>query len=162
MLATAAAIFSLLLIVTGVAKIIRPHDVAKALAAFGLPPMAIIGISIGVVEVGVGAGALFSPVLLGVQGALYAVFAAWVLMALRSNVPISSCGCLGRDDTPPTVSHIILNIVAFALSLGAMAGETLSIGSGPEGVAQAMVVLVGLFLSYVILTDAALLSGIRR
>jgi hypothetical protein len=59
MLAPSAAIFSLLLILTGAAKMARPHDVEKALAALGAPRLAFAGVLIGVLEASVGIAALF-------------------------------------------------------------------------------------------------------
>jgi hypothetical protein len=162
MLATAAAIFSLLLITTGLAKLARPHDVQRALTELGFPRIPGLGLLVGFIEVGVGIGSLLIPEFLLLQGVLFAVFAAWVVVALRSGLPIASCGCLGRSDTPPTASHVFLNLLAVVVSLGAAVGDPLSLGAGLELVAQVVVVLAGLFLSYVVLTDLAHLSGVAR
>ena len=162
MLATAAAIFSVLLIVTGAAKIARPHDVTKALVDLGLPRVPAAGLVIGLVEVAVGVGALMSDEALLAQGILYAAFAVWVSVALRAKVPIASCGCLGRDDTPPTAAHIVLNVLAAALSFGAVSADGLQFDSFLQGIAQLVVVGVGAFLSYIVLNQAAQLVGVRR
>ena len=162
MLATAAAIFSALLIVTGLAKLVRPHDVQRALAAFGFPRIPGVGLMIGFVEVAVGAGALVIPEALWTQAAMYSVFAIWVTMALRLKVPIASCGCLGRPDTPPTAFHVFLDLIAAVVSLGAAAGPPLAIESGMAAVAQVVVIVIGVVLSYVVLTDLAFLAGVRR
>jgi hypothetical protein len=162
MLAPAAAVFSLLLIVTGLAKLARPHDVEKALSQLGLPRISGVGYLIGGAEVVVGAGALFFPQLLLAQALLYAGFAVWVFWALRSEVPIASCGCLGRADTPPTVAHVVLNVIAFSISSLAAFGAPLDISGGFAAVATGLAVLVGVYLSYVILTDAAMLAGVRK
>ena len=162
MLATAAAIFSILLIVTGAAKIVRPHDVTKALVDLGLPRLPAAGVMVGVIEVAIGVGALlFTPVLIA-QGFLYSAFAVWVLVALRADVPIASCGCLGRDDTPPTIAHIVLNVLGAFLSFAAVSGSGLVIESVLQGVAQVVVIGVGVFLSYLVLNQAARLAGVRR
>jgi hypothetical protein len=163
MLAPSAAIFSLLLILTGAAKMARPHDVEKALTALGAPGLAFAGVLIGVVEVSVGISALFLPGVMVVQGAMYLAFAGWVALALRADVPIASCGCLGRDDTPPTVAHIVLDVIAAGLSLGAgLLGDPIDLEPGLGGIAVIAVIGVGVFLAYVILTDGARLVGVRR
>jgi hypothetical protein len=163
MLSTSAAIFSLLLVVTGVAKVSRPHDVEKALTSLGLPRVPHAGSILGALEVVVGVGALFAPVLLLVQGLLYLGFAIWVGLALRADVPIASCGCLGRADTPPSLAHIVLNVIAVVVSvLAGIEGTGVSVELGLGGVAQMTVIGVGVYLSYVVLTDAAALVGARR
>lgn len=161
MLAPAAAVFSLLLIATGLAKLVRPHDVEKALSQLGLPRLGGIGYLIGGAEVVVGTAALFFPPVLVAQAVLYAGFALWVIWALRSDVPLASCGCLGRDDTPPTVAHVVLNLIAFSVSSLAAFGVPLDLSGGFGAVATGLAVLVGVYLSYVILTDAAALAGVR-
>jgi hypothetical protein len=161
MFATSAAVFSLLLILTGVAKIRSPGDVGRALTALGFPIIRRAGGLIGVVEVAVGATALFWRPSLIAQGFLFVVFGIWVLVALRREVPIASCGCLGKDDTPPTVAHIVLNAIAASVSLAAAGGPALRIDSGLEGAAQMAVVAIGVFLSYIVLTDGARLIGAR-
>ena len=161
MFATSAAIFSFVLVITGVAKMARPHDVEKALIALGLPRLPYVGVALGVGEVAIGVAALFVTFGLVVQGLLYLVFAGWVAVALHRNIPLASCGCLGRDDTPPTMSHVVLNVLAAAVSLGALFGESVVLGSGLELIAQIVVVGGGVFLSFIVLTDLARLSGIR-
>lgn len=163
MLAPTAAVFSLLLVITGIAKVNRPRDVEKALASLRLPRVRGAGLIIGVAEIVVGLTALFLPIMLMTQGLLYAGFAIWVFAALRSGAPLTSCGCLGRDDTPPTVAHITLNVIgALVSSFAAVAGQSLELTIGFGGVASVGAILVAVFLSYVVLTDAAVLSGVRR
>lgn len=161
MFATSAAIFSVVLVITGAAKIVKPHDVEKALVALGLPRIPYAGLALGIGEVAVGIGALFLSPALIIQGSLYLAFAIWVTVALQRNVPLASCGCLGRDDTPPTMSHVVLNVLAAAVSFGALSGEVLSLGSGLHMIAQIVVVAAGVLLSFVVLTDLARLSGVR-
>lgn len=49
----------------------------------------------------------------------YAIFGIVTVLALVRDVPIDSCGCLGRLETPPGVSHIVVISVAFLGALGA-------------------------------------------
>lgn len=162
MFATAAAIFSLVLVLTGAAKVARPFDLQRALTSLGMPRIPGVGVAIGLIEVIVGVAALFAPSVLWAQAALYLAFAGWVVLALRSNVPLASCGCLGRADTPPSAAHVTLNLVAVIVSVGAAFGDPLAMESGIGLIAQLSVVAVGVFLAYVVLNDAAQLAGVRR
>jgi len=161
MFATAAVIFSLLLIITGVAKIVSPHDVEKALGGLGLPRIPYAGAIIGVVEVTVGTAAFFSSTALLIQGVLYLVFAVWVFVALRLDVPLASCGCLGRDDTPPSWAHLALNLIGAGVTVAAAVDGPGNWTLGLETISVALVVAVGVFLAYVVLTDGARLAGVR-
>lgn len=40
---------------------------------------------------------------------LYGGFGFFVAFALRRRIPISSCGCFGKVDTPPSLVHLFLN-----------------------------------------------------
>jgi len=51
------------------------------------------------------------PLALAVS-ASYLALSAFVAAALTRNVPLQSCGCFGRQDTPPTVGHLALNVAA--------------------------------------------------
>jgi hypothetical protein len=42
----------------------------------------------------------------------YLGFAGFVAVALRRGAPISSCGCFGKVDTPPSAVHVVLDLVA--------------------------------------------------
>ena len=53
----------------------------------------------------------------GVVALSYLGFAGFVVLALRRGSPVSSCGCFGsgdKMDSPPTVSHVVLNLAAAA------------------------------------------------
>ena len=102
---------AVLLGLAGVSKIARPGGTARALRVAGIPA------SRGWVRAGAGGelavavAALVLPS--AATGALvagcYAAFTVFVLLALRRRWPLSSCGCFGKPDTPPTSSHAALN-----------------------------------------------------
>src|SRR5690606_35555046 len=76
-------------------------------------------------------------------------FAGFVIRALRSGTPISTCGCFGRPDTPPSPAHVALNL-AYALTLvgASFAGapaplETLVEGGYSSVVPAALAALLG-------------------
>jgi hypothetical protein len=43
--------------------------------------------------------------------ASYLAFAAFVVAALRRGTMIGTCGCFGREETPPHATHVVLNLV---------------------------------------------------
>ena len=102
---------ALLLGLAGVSKIARPGDTARALRVAGIPASRAWVRAGAVGELAVGVAALVVPG--AATGALvagcYAAFTVFVVLALRRRWPLSSCGCFGKPDTPPTGSHAALN-----------------------------------------------------
>jgi hypothetical protein len=100
----------------GVAKAIRPGETANALSGAGYP------VGPAWVRVGAVAEAFLAVVALLVPGALtgglvaatYALFAAFIVVALGRGWALSSCGCFGRPDSPPTIAHAVLDVGAAA------------------------------------------------
>jgi hypothetical protein len=114
-LAVAAAA---VLAIAGAAKLLDPTMTVGALRVMGLPSapwLVRIGsaaeLALGVVAVVVGGAVLW-----GLVAVSYLAFAAFVIAALASGRPIGSCGCFGRDDTPPTWWHVVLNVAAAAVT----------------------------------------------
>ncbi len=109
-----------LLAIGGALKAVRPNDTAQALAAVRVRvpgvPLRILVRAGGAAEVVIGIGALVTgnAVFAALVAASYALFAGFVVVALRTNAPISSCGCFGKVDTPPSPVHVVVD-VAFAL-----------------------------------------------
>jgi hypothetical protein len=114
------AIAAVLLAVGGAAKAVRPRDTAQALSAVGIkfprvfPGRVAVRIG-GAIEAVIGVAALLvgGPVLCALVAVSYVAFAGFVVVALRTGAPISSCGCFGKVDTPPSIVHVVLD-VAFA------------------------------------------------
>ena len=108
----------MLLAVGGGAKAVRPRDTAQALTAVGLrfprvlPPRVAVRVG-GAIEVVIGVAALLvgGPVLCALVAASYVAFTGFVVVALRTGAPISSCGCFGKADTPPSVVHVVLDLL---------------------------------------------------
>lgn len=103
-----------LLAIAGGAKIIDPAPTSGALRAAQLPDSHVLVRLLGAVELVLAIGGILlggsSP---AVGGALlYIAFALFVSHALRNRLPISSCGCLGSAETPPTRLHIVINLLA--------------------------------------------------
>lgn len=110
---------SALLVVAGTTKIYRPKFTVGALRAAHLPAGPALVRGLGAVEVVVGIGAVASggPVSALAVAVFYIGFAGFVVFALRSGTAISSCGCFGSPDTPPTVGHVLLNSAATVVAL---------------------------------------------
>jgi len=98
----------------GALEVRNPAGTVGALRAMGLPaspPGVRLG---GAVAVIISLGAvvwLDRPLALAVS-ASYLALSAFVAAALTRHVPLQSCGCFGRQDTPPTVGHLALNLAA--------------------------------------------------
>lgn len=157
----AAATFSLLLVATGVAKLLRPGDTARALSMLGVPRSREGTFLLAMTEIAVGAAALVTGhwVALGMQTGLYAGFLAWVSVALARRIPIASCGCLGRDDTPPSWGHLILNGLAVVASLSAIQLGPVALNGALEATTQLVLVTIGSALAWAILGVGARAAG---
>jgi phosphatidylglycerophosphate synthase len=111
----------ILILIAGSQKIFDPSTTSGALRAARMPHSIFLVRLLGAVEVGI--AALFIaeggtiPALLGAF--LYAGFAWFVINALARDLPISSCGCLGAAETPPTMVHVVLNLIATGVMVGA-------------------------------------------
>jgi hypothetical protein len=112
------AVGAALLILDGAPKVVRPGDTARALARMGLPSARLLVRGGGAVEAAIGLAALLvgGAVPAALVAASYVGFSVVVLRALRSGDALSSCGCFGRPDTPPTRAHVA---VTGGLALGA-------------------------------------------
>src|SRR5690606_6627158 len=102
----------LLLLLAGVQKLIDPSPTAGALRSAGFPSHRNLVRLLAAVEVIVGGSFFVAGGPWPVLGAavLYLGFAGFVALALTRNLPVSSCGCLGKVDTPPSVVHVAVNL----------------------------------------------------
>lgn len=113
-----------LLALAGAQKVLDPTMTVGALRAMRLPASPLLvrvgagaELALGVLAIGVGGAVTWSLV-----AASYVAFAAFVVAALRHGTMIGSCGCFGREDTPPHWSHVALNLVLAGVAL-ALAGQ---------------------------------------
>lgn len=128
-------IAALLLVVAGASKMIAPGDTSTAVRG--------LGISLGPMAVRVGAAAEAS---IGVYAAIagdrfsgalvacsYLAFATFVAVALARHLPIATCGCFGKADTPPSAAHVGLNLAAAAAAIAVIADPGVGL---PDAVAR--------------------------
>lgn len=146
-----ALVAAALLALAGAQKVLDPVMTVGALRALRLPSSdglvrvgAAAELALGVAAVVVGGAALWSLVALS-----YLAFAAFVGAALRKGTMIGSCGCFGREETPPHPCHVVLD-------LGLAAVATAVATSGPNRVVDDLVDHPGTGLVVVILAAAAL------
>ena len=154
--------FALLLTTAGVLKLRDPRPTSGALRAAGLPEQPGFVRIMGLVEVGIGAGGIAEGgrIAAGALGLAYLAFAAFVVVAIARGLPLTSCGCFGKEDTPPSATHIV--ITALAAGTGAAVavepigplGEALATQPW-GGVPLLLGALVSAYLAYVILTALA-------
>ncbi|NAZ88377.1 hypothetical protein GTR00_20130 [Kineococcus sp. T90] len=126
---------SLLLLLAGVAKLRRPDGTARALRAQHLPSSPALVRLLGAGEVLLAAAALAGlPGTAWAVAAAYAAFTAFVVVALVRGAPLSSCGCFGEPDLPPTRTHVAVTAALAAASAGTALGAG---ASGLDGLAGA-------------------------
>jgi uncharacterized membrane protein YphA (DoxX/SURF4 family) len=116
---------ALLLLAAGLAKGRDPVPTEQALAALGWPSRPPLVRLLAVAEIVIAIGTLLGPVRWfgAALGLLHIGFAVFVVGALARDTPLSSCGCFGRADTPPTPVHVVANAVIAAVALLAAAAD---------------------------------------
>ncbi|MGH9101459.1 MAG: MauE/DoxX family redox-associated membrane protein [Acidimicrobiales bacterium] len=158
-----------LLLVGGVAKLLRPADTARALAASGLGRSELVVRVAAAAEAALGLLAVLDdqrwPA--AMLAASYACFTAFVLAARRRNLPIATCGCFGVPDTPPTVTHAVVTAAAAACGAAVAAdpgrGVLGVVGTQPlAGLPWILLTATVAGLGYAALTSLARLEGARH
>jgi hypothetical protein len=150
---------ALLLVAAGLAKVIEPLSLVRALQGAGLRVRApLLASWVRVVAaaealLGLIAVVLPGPLVAAAVALSYAGFTAFVLRALRSGSPLASCGCFGKTDTPPTPGH------AAATALLALAAGLVAAGSAASLDLPLLVISAVLaYLTYVMLAVLPLTS----
>lgn len=143
-------------VLAGAAKTARPADTARALRQLGWPGSPLLVRCLGVFEVALGtiAAVTGNRIAAGLLALSYAGFAAFVATALRRGGAVSSCGCFGRPDTPPTASHLLVVIAGAAVSavVAIRPGAGLTAVSGARGLALLLLAGVGTWLAVLSMT----------
>jgi hypothetical protein len=162
-------IAAVLLAAAGGAKVVDPANTVGALRGFGFRVPA------GAVRVGGAVEALLAVVAVVTGAAVpavlvaasYLLFTAFVVTARVRNLPIGSCGCFGRVDTPPSALHVVVNLGAVAAAVGV---ATLGDGTGLRavladqplaGVPFLLLVAVGTYAAFTALTVVPQLRLLR-
>ncbi len=118
----------------GASKVVRPTSTARAVGEMGLPAGPTLVRVGAAAELAIAAGALVGGgrPLAALVAASYAGFAAFVVAALRQGTPLSTCGCFGAADTPPTAIHLVVNLAAAGVAAAvALTGADVTTLEGP-------------------------------
>lgn len=163
------AAFAVLLAIAGGAKAARPLSTVRALRSVGLPSSSSLVRLVGAGEALLGVVALLiaGPVPAGLVALSYAGFAAFVWHARARGGAVSSCGCFGTPDSPPTAAHLVVNVAAALIAAAAAAWPARSplgeLGRSPgAGVPLVALVLVTAGLAYLALAEWPRLVAVLR
>ena len=151
---------ALLLVVAGVTKLRSPHLAVRAARALSLPatPGSIRVLALVEVVVGVATILTASALARVALGLLYGAFLVFVIAAIARRAPISSCGCFGEHDAPPSLVHVAINACATAVGFVAVAdGIDAPVDAMSDSAVDALV--VGLGAVALTVAAGAVLSG---
>jgi len=144
-----------LLAASGVAKALDPDPTRGALKAARLPASSPAVVLLGLGEVvAASVGIVIGGGWLAPAAILYLGFTGFTFAAVRGRIPVQSCGCFGRDDTPPTTFHIFYNVIAtMALGYLTITGQSAVpwSGSATEVALFLAFSVIGGYLSYLLL-----------
>ncbi|HVT19922.1 MAG TPA: MauE/DoxX family redox-associated membrane protein [Mycobacteriales bacterium] len=165
-----AAAASMLLVVTGATKVVRPAASAAAIPLTASPRLAFaLSRVLGLAEIVVGLGVLVVGNRLtdAVMAAMFAGFAVVAYTALRASAP--TCGCTGRDDSPPAAAHVVMNVAFAALGAaaaatagGPTAGPLLEAAGHPLGAATFATTVAVVWLAWLVLGLGTVMPAPRR
>lgn len=159
---------ALLLTVAGALKAYDPATTAGALRRAGLRvPSGAVRVG-GALEVVIGIAAVITggPIAAGLVALSYLLFTAFVVVALTRHLPIGSCGCFGKIDTPPSAIHVVLNLgavvtaTAVALGPGGGIGDVLA-DQELLGLPFLLFVATATYLAFVALTTLPQLRSLE-
>lgn len=154
------AIAAVLLAIGGFSKAVRPGDTARALGGVfeWRVPSWLVRIG-GVLEGALGVLALvtanrWAAALVAVS---YLAFAGFVVVALVRQAPIATCGCFGREDSPPSRLHVGIDlgaaVAAIVVAVDPGAGLVDVVREQPlAGAPYLLLVATGVLCAYLALT----------
>ena len=162
----------MLLSVAGFAKAYRPLPTVRALRSVALPASLANARTVrllGAFEALLAVAALITsgPIAPALVALSYAGFAVFVGYAMARGGSISSCGCFGKPDSPPTRLHIVVNVGAALIAATAAVWPARSpaaeLAASPgAGAALVALVLVTAALAYLALAEWPRLMGVIR
>jgi hypothetical protein len=148
---------AVLLILAAVPKLQHPDDATRALTSTGLPGSDPLVRGLSVAEIAIGAYAILvgDQLSAALVAASYLGFTGFVLLARSRDGVVSSCGCFGTPDTPPTRSHVVVTTLLAGGALGAAlspVGPVFALFDDPaKGVALVLLTGVCVGLAYLAL-----------
>lgn len=108
--------------VGGALKVVDPSGTVGAARALGLAvgDGSVRVLAAGEVVLGGVALAVSAPWIAALVAASYVGFAGLTGVALARRLPIDSCGCLGRLETPPSWRHLLVLVAVAGGSVGSV------------------------------------------
>ncbi len=155
-------LLAVVLVVSGVGKLVAPRAAAAAMRDAALPvPLLgrpITGIALGAVEASTGLMALAVPTwwAAAALGSFYAAFALFILRLRRRDAG-AGCGCFGASSTPPGAAHLVIDVVAAVVAFGTAAAgvpDIVDVFDSGLGVAVPYVVLLAVGAGLVLVGPA--------
>ena len=139
---------ALLLALGGATKVWRPDNTVRALRTLRVPAgsVSVRVLALAEMALGLAVVVLGGPLPALLMAVSYLGFTGFVVLAMVRKAPLSSCGCFGTPDTPPTVTHILVTLAAAGVSAVAVARpvDPLLAGLGSQPLAGVpFVVLTG-------------------
>jgi hypothetical protein len=131
-----------LLALGGAPKIVRGTPAVGALRTIGLRvrPAAVRVFGAAEAVLGLACAAVGTRPLAALVALSYLGFTGFLVAALRAGGAVSSCGCVGREDTPPTRSHVAVTATLAATAIAAVANRS----DGLAGVSWSLTAVVAL------------------
>jgi hypothetical protein len=117
-------------------KAVDPAMTAGALRALGLPSSRILVRAGAAAELLLGLLAVIAGWVAAwwLVAASYVALTAFVVAALRAGTMVGSCGCFGREDTPPHLLHVVVDV---GLAASAAAAAVRDLGAPLDAIADA-------------------------
>ncbi|MFV0316943.1 MAG: MauE/DoxX family redox-associated membrane protein [Microthrixaceae bacterium] len=140
-------VVALVLVVSGVGKLVDGGRTRRAMAELSLPAPTFVGRLVGLWEVLIGGSALLAAPggVAGIVAVLvaltYLVLAVVVVFAIRRG--LEDCGCVGMRATRPSWTHVVMNLVSVAIALAAAVWGPLDLVGGLEDIGMPLGVGVG-------------------
>lgn len=157
-----------LVVVAGIPKLTEPGDTTRALHSVRLPGSdgAVRALAAAEIAVGVSVIALGGRLAPALLALLYAGFAGFIMLAMRRDGSVASCGCFGKADTPPTFAHLLLNTSAAAVAAAAALAPPASLvdllpDQPALGIPFVAFVLIGTWVGYLALSLLPALQASR-
>lgn len=150
-----ALVVAALLALAGAQKVLDPTMTVGALRAMRLPssPVLVRLGSAAEMALGIAAITIGGALLWWLVAFSYVAFGAFVVAAMRKGTMIGSCGCFGREETPPHWTHVALNaglaVLASGVALRSPEAPLEAIADDPgQGVIVVALAAVALYLLY--------------
>jgi hypothetical protein len=114
-------IVALTLLVSGAVKVTDPAPLVPALGRLHLPARRWAARLVGLIEVGLGAAAIAAggTITAGALAVWYVLLAVAAGLLLRAGA--ASCGCFGAKSAPPSIIHVLLDLLAAVVAVAAAA-----------------------------------------